>query len=171
MTSGLRLTLLDATLPLLEAALENPAALATLLRAEIASGWEGFPEALPILRDSCAANPGSRWGTVLFILEEPRTLVGMGGYKGAPSPDGLVEIGYAIAPSHRGRGLATEAARTLVERAFMEPSVIAVDAQTLGLRSGSVRVLEKLGMARIGELFDAENGAIWHWRLERPRSA
>jgi RimJ/RimL family protein N-acetyltransferase len=170
MTSAPRLSLLDATVSLLDSAIRAPHSLTTLLHAEIASGWEGFPEALPILRDACAAAPESQWGTVLFVLNTPRTLVGMGGYKGAPSVDGLVEIGYAIAPAHQRRGLATEAARALVERAFMDSSVAAVEAQTLAEHNASSRVLEKLGMKRIGELYDAENGALWHWRLARQRS-
>jgi [ribosomal protein S5]-alanine N-acetyltransferase len=90
----------------------------------------------------------------------------MGGFKGPPSA-GAVEIGYAIAPTLQRRGLATAAARQLVERAFADPNVGAVDAHTLAQRNASVRVLEKLGMQRIGEVPDHEHGAIWHWRIRR----
>lgn len=34
-------------------------------------------------------------------LDEPRTLVGWGGFKGAPR-DGVVELGYAVAPAWTG---------------------------------------------------------------------
>lgn len=167
MTSAPRLSLLNATVSLLDAAIRGPESLSMLLHAEIAPGWEGFPEALPILRDACQAAPESPWNTVLFMLETPRTLVGMGGYKGPPSIDGRVEIGYAIAPAQQRRGLATLAARALVERAFEDPGVLAVEAHTLAVQTGSSRVLEKLGMTRIAELHDAEHGTVWHWRLER----
>ena len=64
-------------------------------------------------------------------------------------PSGSVELGYWIARPHWGRGLATEAARALIEI-----------ARTLGLRSleaghfvdnpASARVLEKLGFVALG---------------------
>jgi [ribosomal protein S5]-alanine N-acetyltransferase len=156
--------LVHATLPLLNAAIAGHEAVATELNAHVATGWEGFPEALPMLRDTL--EPGSPWGTTLFVLASPRTLVGMGGFKGPPQV-GVVEIGYAIAPAFQGRGLATAAARQLVERAFADAGVSAVDAHTLGERNASVRVLEKLGMRRIAEVLDPEHGAIWHWRVNR----
>jgi ribosomal-protein-alanine N-acetyltransferase len=161
----MRLELVLATLPMLEAA-HDASALSGLLSAEVAPGWEGFPEALPVLREQLARTPGSPWGTSLFVLGSPRTLVGMGGFKGPPH-EGAVEIGYAIAPSHRGRGLATEAARTLAELAFADARVAAVDAHTLGHHNASTRVLEKIGMQRIGEVHDRDHGAIWHWRRVR----
>jgi RimJ/RimL family protein N-acetyltransferase len=162
--------LVDATAALLDAAIAGPADIGRLLDAAVAEGWEGFPEAVPALRASYAARPGGHdWGTLLFVLEAPRTLVGLGGYKGAPSADGVVEIGYAIAPAFQGRGLATEAVRSMVSRAFAEPRVAAVDAHTLAHRSPSTRVLEKAGFARIAEKQDPDDGAIWQWRLQRPR--
>ena len=55
-------------------------------------------------RDAVAADPAStRWGTRLFVLDDPPALVGWGGFKGPPK-DGEVEIGYAVAPSFEGRG-------------------------------------------------------------------
>ena len=164
-----QLCFVDATLPLIDAALAETSRLAALLQAEIADDWTVFPDALPALREMIGGQPeGHAWGTILFLLREPRTLVGMGGYKGAPSPEGVVEIGYAIAPAFRRRGLATEAARWMVERAFAEPRVLAVDAHTLAEESHSTRVLGALGMVRIGEPVDPDEGPLWHWRLERP---
>lgn len=162
--------LVDATAALLDAAAAGPANIGRLLNAAVAEGWEGFPEALPALRASYAALRGSlEWGTLLFVLDAPRTLVGLGGYKGAPSGDGIVEIGYAIAPAFQGRGLATEAVRSMISRAFAEPRVEAVDAHTLAHQNPSTRVLEKAGFTRIAEKRDPGDGAIWQWRLQRPR--
>src|SRR5262245_16706579 len=102
-----RLKLVDGTLELLSAALEGRSALEGLLGVSVAEGWEGFPEALPILRASYERNPeGDVWGYLFFIEPEVSTLVGFGGFKGSPSPEGVVEIGYAIAPAFRGQGLA-----------------------------------------------------------------
>ena len=164
------IVLVDATAEFLDAAIAGPARIGRLLDAAVAESWEGFPEALPALRASYAARPaGQDWGTLLFVLGAPRTLVGLGGYKGAPSSDGVVEIGYAIAPAFQGRGLATAAVREMVSRAFAEPRVAAVDAHTLAQRNPSTRVLEKSGFERIAEKQDPDDGAIWQWRLQRPR--
>jgi RimJ/RimL family protein N-acetyltransferase len=111
------------------------------------------------------------WGTALFVLDAPRTVCGMGGYKGPPGAEGVVEIGYSIALSMRGRGLATEAARELVRIAFADARVVWVRAHTLAQHNPSTRVLEKVGFRKIGELLDpAEHpDPIWRWRLDRAR--
>jgi RimJ/RimL family protein N-acetyltransferase len=163
-----RLKLVDGTLALLSAAVEGRAALEGLLGVSVAEGWEGFPEALPILRASHENKPeGQRWGSLFFIEVEVSTLVGFGGFKGSPSFDGVVEVGYAIAPAFRGRGLATDAVAQMVERAFEDLAVRAVDAHTLGHNSASTRVLQKTGFRKIAEMEDPDEGAIWQWRLER----
>jgi ribosomal-protein-alanine N-acetyltransferase len=107
-------------------------------------------------------------GSLFFIEPEARTLVGLGGFKGPPSSDGAVEIGYAIAPAFQGRGLATDAVAQMVRRAFADAAVRAVDAHTLGHVTPSTRVLEKSGFRRIGEAHDPDAGEVWHWRRERP---
>jgi RimJ/RimL family protein N-acetyltransferase len=139
------------------------------LEATIAEGWAGFPEALPVLRDACAKSPqGYPWGPFFFVLEAPRTLVGLGGYKGGPSSDGVVEIGYAIAPAFRGRGLATEAVRQMVVQGFADPQVTFIDAHTLAQTNASTRVLVKSGFEMLDTLQDPDDGPIWHWRRKRP---
>lgn len=162
------ITLLSATAEMIDAAIADSARLSRLLNAAIAPSWVEFPESLPYVKNKLAEDPDwEEWGTVFFVLEEPRTLVGMGGFKGAPSPDGTVEIGYSIAPDFRGQGLATAAARQLLRRAFASSRVWAVDAHTRPERNASTRVLEKVGMRLLGEISDPKDGLLWHWRLER----
>lgn len=164
-----RLTLLDGNLELLTAAVAGGGALEALLGVSVADDWAGFPEALPVLRASYAKNPnGHTWGSLFFVDPQARALVGFGGFKGPPSSDAVVEIGYAIAPAFQGRGLATHAVAQMVQRAFEHASVRAVDAHTLGHANPSTRVLEKSGFRRIGEANDADDGVVWHWRRERP---
>src|SRR6188474_617740 len=128
-----RLKLVDGSLELLTAALVGGGALEALLGVAVADGWAGFPEALPVLCASYAKNPGEhQWGSLFFIDPQARALVGLGGFKGPPSSDAVVEIGYAIAPAFQGRGLATDAVAQMVRRAFEDPSIRAVDAHTLG---------------------------------------
>jgi RimJ/RimL family protein N-acetyltransferase len=156
----------------LTAALEDPAALGRRVGAEVApelieEEWLG---AFRFACDELVRRPEIfGWWSYLFVLDEPSILCGMGGYKGPPK-DGVVEIGYSIAPSLRGRGLATAAARELVRIAFDDPSVVAVQAHTLAEPNASTRVLEKVGLRKIAELIDPaeHDGPIWRWRLDRP---
>jgi ribosomal-protein-alanine N-acetyltransferase len=159
-------TLVTADVALIDAALHDEERLATLLDAEVAEGWVSFPGALEHTHATLAADPASaRWGTRLFLADESRTLVGWGGFKGPPSGR-EVELGYEIAPGHRGRGLATAAVRAMLDEAFAEPSVDAVVAHTLAEPGPSVRVLEKSGFIRAGQ--SSEDGQeVWSFRRER----
>ena len=158
----------------LAAAVDEPPALAARLGAAVPEGLieDEFRASFRSAREELLRRPETLgWGTALFLLEEPRVICGMGGYKGPPDDGGVVEIGYSIAPSLRGRGLATEAAGELVRMAFADPRVRWVRAHTLAEPNASTRVLEKLGFCKIGELIDpAEHpDPIWRWRLDRPR--
>lgn len=62
-----------------------------------------------------------------------------------PPNDGVLEIGYGIVPSRRGRGYAAEATRALTAHAFTAPDVHAVHAEVEPSNPASVRVLEKAG--------------------------
>jgi RimJ/RimL family protein N-acetyltransferase len=165
MPAAVRLVVPD--LALLDAALAGPAALGGALDCDVADGWEVFPSAVRRTRDAVAADPASaRWGTRLFLLDEPRTLVGWGGFKGLPR-DGVVELGYAVAPGWRERGLATTAVRELLREAFAVPGVSAVIAHTQAEPGPSVRVLEKAGFVRQGEVPDDAVGTAWRFRRAR----
>jgi [ribosomal protein S5]-alanine N-acetyltransferase len=56
----------------------------------------------------------------------------------------------------------------MVQRAFSDLAVRAVDAHTLGHDNPSTRVLQKAGFRKIAEIEDPDEGSIWQWRLERP---
>jgi [ribosomal protein S5]-alanine N-acetyltransferase len=80
--------------------------------------------------------------------------------------DGVVEIGYEIAESRRGRGLATLAVRAMVAEAFADPRVGAVIAHTLAERNASNRVLEKCGFRFDGEALE-RGRVVWRFSLAR----
>jgi RimJ/RimL family protein N-acetyltransferase len=160
-------SLVRADVGLMNAALAGDEALAEALGHEVAAGWATFAEALEPARDSLVANPdGARWGTRLFVTGEPPVLVGWGGFKGPPN-DGVIELGYEIAESHRGRGLATAAARAMLAEAFADPTVTAAIAHTLPERNASNRVLEKVGLHFDGQHAD-DGDTVWRFRLDRP---
>jgi RimJ/RimL family protein N-acetyltransferase len=160
-----RVRLVVADLPLLDAALAGDRALDRALGVGVAEGWEAFPGSLAHAREQLAGDPGAgRWGSRLFVGDEPEALVGWGGFKGPPE-DGTVELGYAIAPAHRGRGLATAAVRELVREALADPSVHTVIAHTLPEAGPSPRVLEKAGFTFHGEMTDDQGRATWRFRI------
>jgi len=171
-----RIELIDATTALLEAAPDAAQFSALLDGAAIAEGWLDFADALESMRKLYRDGPSPKpWGVLFFVLNDPgamsrtmsKTMVGWGGYKGAPNDDGEVEIGYAIAPGFRGRGLATLAAQTMIARAFETPRVTAIIAHTLTEKNASTRILEKLGFVFAGEVEEPPHGDVWRWRLKR----
>ena len=156
-----------AELRLFDAALAGDEGLAEALGHPVAPGWVTFTEALRPSREALAAAGGdARWGTRFFITEDPVELVGWGGFKGPPDEDGVVELGYEISDARAGRGLATAAARAMVEEAFADDSVTAVIAHTLAERNASNRVLEKAGFSFDGEAED-DGETVWRFRLAR----
>jgi RimJ/RimL family protein N-acetyltransferase len=154
-------------LALLDAAVGDGAALARALDCEVAAGWAVFPDAVRHFRDAIAADPASAsWGPRFFVVQAPRTLVGWGGFKGAPDENGAVEIGYSVAPGWEGRGVATAAVGVLLGEAWADPAVGCVRAHTMPERNGSVRVLEKSGFRRDGESLEGDV-VVWRFCLNR----
>ena len=163
------ISLLSCDLPLLALAVENPAALEVRLGARIASNWQDFAGTMKVSQEKLRANPSLlHWWTHLVISGVPPVIAGVAGYAGPPTSDGAVEIAYAIAPSCQGRGLATRAARELINRAFQDIRVRLVCAHTLPGNNASTRILEKLGMHLVGLANDPDEGTVWRWELPRP---
>jgi RimJ/RimL family protein N-acetyltransferase len=165
-----RLFLVPAHLPLLEAIADSdwPALSSLLGGVSIAEHWLHFPEAMIWMRDFLREHEADpAWWNYLIIHRQDVRLIGTCGYKGTPSFTGEVEIGYEIADSYQGKGLATEAALALVQHAFSHESVRYITAHTLAETNASNHLLQKLGFVFLGEHIDIEDGSIWEWRLER----
>lgn len=165
-----RLVLIPATLAVLAAELSGPDALAAALDVRIPPEWppDLYDEAaLRFTYDLLRSNP-QHAGWTFFYIATPRperTLVGLGGFKGAPDPDGVVEIGYSILAAWRRRGFATEAVQAFLRRAWADPRVTFVIAETMPELVASIGVLEKCGFALVGE--GSEPGVI-RFAIERP---
>jgi RimJ/RimL family protein N-acetyltransferase len=156
-----------ADLELLDAALEGDDALAAALGHGVVPGWVTFTEALQPTRDTLAADSsGGRWGTRFFVTGDPPELVGWGGFKGPPQ-EGVVELGYEVAATRQGRGLASAATRAMVAEAFADEGVSAVIAHTQPERNASNRVLEKAGFRFDGEAQE-DGETVWRFELARP---
>ncbi|MFI1798454.1 GNAT family N-acetyltransferase [Streptomyces sp. NPDC020379] len=86
-------------------------------------------------------------GHRLIIERDSGLVVGSIGLFWPPS-EGILEIGYGIVASRRGRGYAPEATRALAEFALTAPDVHTVSANVELSNPSSVRVLEKAGFHR-----------------------
>ncbi|MCG7343209.1 GNAT family N-acetyltransferase [Sporosarcina sp. ACRSL] len=100
------------------------------------------------------------WGVWFVVDQETNTIVGDIGFKGKPTSDKTVEIGYGIIPSAQNKGYATEAVRALVEWAFASGRVKKIVAECLHHNLASIKVLEKLGMKRTGL-----DGDMMNWEM------
>jgi ribosomal-protein-alanine N-acetyltransferase len=149
--------LVRANLELMDAALAGNETLARAVGHDVVPGWITFTQALKPARDALAAGPGAAaWGTRFFVTDDPPELVGWGGFKGPPR-DGVVELGYEIAETRRGRGFATAATRAMVAEAFADERVT----------NASNRVLAKEGFEFDGAAQE-DGETVWRYSLARP---
>ena len=86
-----------------------------------------------------------------WVFVRPATGSRDAGAIGWTRPD-EVEVGFRYRRSVWGRGIATEAAMPLVRIALADPATTAVVACARAGNVGSLRVLEKLGLGRVGEV-------------------
>lgn len=84
-----------------------------------------------------------------IILKSGESVIGDICFKG-PQKRGTVEWGYGLEQPYQGMGYMTEAARMLLDWAFTQPDVYAVEAETLFDNAASQRVLEKLDFKPTG---------------------
>ena len=132
--------------------------------------WTEFGESpFRFVLDQLARDPDSVnwWGWFPILISE-NMLVGNCGYKG-PSNNGVVEIGYEVAESYRGKGLATEMAKALIEFAYASPEVNMIIAHTLPFENHSVSVLRRCGFEYACSVENPEDGLIWKWEIDRGR--
>ena len=102
------------------------------------------------------------WAMWYFILRDvpggKRLAIGNGGFKGKPSADGTVEVGFSVIESYQRQGLATEAVSALLGWAFIHPEVSRVIAHTMPDLAPSIRVLVKIGFRFTGK--GSEEGSV-----------
>ncbi len=146
-----RLELVAAEPAMLRAALAGRAALAESLAAVVPDTWPPQYLDRTALEYSLERRPpgpdGFEWWMyfVLLTAGRERVLVGTTGYKGPPSADGTVELGYGIVSDHQRQGYATEVVRALLRHSFASSRVRRVIAETLPELAPSIGVLKKCG--------------------------
>jgi ribosomal-protein-alanine N-acetyltransferase len=161
-TPRLRLVALDAELARLQ--LEDRPVFFKRLGAQVEAAWppvaDDEPKLIEML-DILTRHPDQAgWRGWVFMMGwapgAPDRAVGMGGFFGPPDETGEIEIGYAMCPSFREQGLATEAVGGLLDWAFTDPRVRTVRALTQAHLYASRRVLEKSGFSETETVTDGE---------------
>lgn len=110
-----------------------------------------------------AATVREAFAPASWLIVEAGEVVGLCSVTRPPS-DGVIDIGYGIAPSRQGRGFAGRAMAEIVEWARQTPGVTALTAETSTGNAPSQRVLARSGFVQVGERVDAEDGQLICWR-------
>ena len=105
---------------------------------------QAYLRQLPVIGASSRSHP---FGYYQMLLEG--VVVGGIGFHGPPR-DGLVEVGYGVVPSARGRGVATQALRLLLDVAARYAEVDRVCGRTSPDNLASQKVLMAGGMRYVG---------------------
>ncbi|MCK8479800.1 GNAT family N-acetyltransferase [Psychroserpens algicola] len=154
---------------ILKTALKGNAELAKYLNINIAANWTEFgTDYLEYSMDKYLSNKNEQDWLIYFpILKTENTLIGSCGYKGMPTTEGCVEIGYEIAPDYRNKRYATQITKALITNAFESNLVNSIIAHTLTKKGASTKILSKFGFKKIEVINDPDDGAIWKWELKK----
>ncbi|HCI80751.1 MAG TPA: GNAT family N-acetyltransferase [Ktedonobacter sp.] len=157
-----RLLLIPFSLDLKKLTLANKSKLAELLGVHVPEHWpqKDFAEALPFFIGQMEQDPTHATWDVITVHKADKVVIGGIGCHGAPDEAGMVEIGYDIIPEYQRHGYATEMAGRFITWLFQQPDIKVITAECLDDNIGSIRVLEKVGMKRVGH-----DGDMIKWEL------
>lgn len=120
------------------------------------------------LREAREDGVPTRWCLPFMAVLEPpfeRAVVAGCRVKGLPV-DGLVEIGYGVAPAYRGRGLARSMVTALLAELAATGEVRRVAAHILPDNAASIGVARSLGFERVGTCVDPDGTEVVRWVRE-----
>ena len=81
-----------------------------------------------------------------LVLKEEEKMIGTCGFTRFDLANNSAEIGYVINPEHKGKEIAPEAARRVLEFGFYNLDLNRIEARYMVGNDASRRVMEKLGM-------------------------
>lgn len=117
----------------------------------------GYPMGSSLLRAeltlAAAAHKHSLggFGSYQVIRRADEQVIGDVGFMGPPDATGAVNVGCAITEDARGQGYATEALTAVLDWAREQSGLTCVLADTTRSNIASQRLLERVGLHRIGE--------------------
>lgn len=127
----------------------------------LADGGLGPPAVLEMLR-GLADTIRPTFAPAAWMIVRDNEVVGLCSIIKPPAA-AIVEIGYGIADSRQGRGLASLAVGEVLDWARGDDRVATVTAETSINNPSSQKVLERNGFFRIGTRVDEEDGALICW--------
>jgi RimJ/RimL family protein N-acetyltransferase len=101
------------------------------------------------------------WSLRAIVLRDAAMMVGYVNFHGPPGVNdtatpNAVELGWTVFPRYRRKGFATETARALMDWAATEHDIHRFVSSTTPNNAPSLRVHDKLGFARTGQMVDGE---------------
>jgi RimJ/RimL family protein N-acetyltransferase len=109
--------------------------------------------------DQIAEDPSAApWVAYAVISTQTDEVVGYAGFHGPPDSDGMVEIGYTVAPNQRRRGYAKGIVEALLQQASEAPGVSKVWATISPENVASRATIRDFGFEHVGEQMDDEDG-------------
>jgi RimJ/RimL family protein N-acetyltransferase len=114
-----------------------------------------------IIRDSAVSFTARGLGLWSAREHGAQRIIGLTGFRDFYTPP-VLELLYALQPSHWHRGFATEMAQAAIDYAFRHVGLRAVRASTDAPNQASLRVLERLSMRPHGRTAQADaEGVCW----------
>ena len=105
-------------------------------------------------------------GRLAVILKEEEKMIGWCGLKWHKEEVNGVkdfyDLGFRFIPQYWGKGIATEAARGVVEQAFLALPIEKIFAYADTRNKSSIRVLEKLGFQYVKLFYDRDELCSWY---------
>lgn len=144
----------------LELVLLKPEEARDLAAGRNANGYpwaDGYPLGSTLLRAELTAaaaaqqRPLGPFGTYQLVRRADDRVIGDVGFMGPPDATGAVSVGCAITEDARGQGYGTEALSALLDWVRRQSGLTCVLADTTRSNLASQRLLERVGLRRIGE--------------------
>jgi [ribosomal protein S5]-alanine N-acetyltransferase len=154
-----RLRLVLVPLAVLDAlAAGDPATASAVMGCRVGELRPGHPTIWSRRAAQIRADPSvAPWLVRLIVERATGRVVGDVGLHDAPV-DGMVEIGYAVRPEQRRRGIAIEAAAGLFSWAAGRPGVTTFRASISPDNAASLGLVRRLGFVEVGQQWDDEDG-------------
>jgi RimJ/RimL family protein N-acetyltransferase len=129
------------------------------------------PFVLQHCRDQMRAKPEFVWWfwPRLFVLSQPKQIVGSALFKSFDHVTGATEIGYGVADGSCCRGYATAGIGLMVAETFSHPETQLVFGLVTPANKASIRVLLRNGFVQTGEAEDPDDGHVLRFDLPRSR--
>lgn len=100
------------------------------------------------LQGLASSNTGAYWA----ICNPEGKLIGAAGFESWSRFHKRLELAFELHPDYQGRGLMTQALRTIMDIGFKEMEAIRIEAFTLTSNKSSIKLLNRLGFTHEVEL-------------------